>query len=80
MNTAKQGHTTFVWIFPDFLSHAPGAGAEKINGSCPGKYIYLVYLNEYERRSREALQAGFRTCVSGKLEDVKPPQIQFKAF
>ena len=37
--------------------------AENINGSCPGKYIFSL-LNEYERRTGEALQAGFRLQYS----------------
>ena len=56
-----------------------GADAEKMNGSCPGKYTFSL-LDEYERRRREVLVVGLSARLPGKCEDVKPPQIQFNAF
>ena len=56
-----------------------GADAEKINGSCPGKYTFSL-LDEFERRRREVLIVGLSARLPGKFEDVKPPQIQFNAF
>ena len=69
----SSGHVVYNIVF------YTGTDAEKINGSCPGKYTFSL-LDEYARRRREVLVVGLSARLPGKFEDIKPAQIQFNAF